>query len=173
MAGAADRRRGREARTRELRAEPWPDCGDRGGAHDRHRARHLRRGARQRLQGLEPRGHRGSGGRRLRRHIPGRLLAFVAGAGDAIAASDDAEHVTNVRSDLGKVGDASTYVTGIEPDTIAEGYSFDWKQGSDAVARPARAKKAIVDANFAEDHDIAVGDTVALLTPRARRSTSR
>ena len=90
---------------------------------------------------------------------------FVAGAGDAIASSDDAELVTNVRSELGKVDDASTYVTGIDPDTITEGYRFDWKQGSDAVLGRLGENGAIVDANFAEDHDIAVGDTVTLLTP--------
>ena len=43
--------------------------------------------------------------------------------------------MANVRSDLGKVGDASTYVTGIDPDTILETYKFDWKEGDDSVAR--------------------------------------
>ena len=75
---------------------------------------------------------------------------FVAAAGDSVAESPDAELVANVRSDLGKVGDNSTYITGIEPDTILETYRFDWQEG---------------DANFAEDNDIAVGDTIAVLTP--------
>ena len=90
---------------------------------------------------------------------------FVAAAGDSVAESPDAELVANVRSDLGKVGDNSTYVTGIEPDTILETYRFDWKEGNDSVAAGLGENGAIVDANFAEDNDIAVGDTIAVLTP--------
>jgi putative ABC transport system permease protein len=90
---------------------------------------------------------------------------FVAAAGDAARGSDDAEVIANVRSDLGKVGDASTYITGIDPRTILETYTFDWKEGDDTVVRNLGPNDAIVDANFAEDHDIAVGDTISILTP--------
>jgi putative ABC transport system permease protein len=89
---------------------------------------------------------------------------FAASAGDEIAESEDAEVVANVRSDLGKVGDSSTYVTGIDPNTILETYTFDWKEGDDSVARNLGPNDAIVDANFAEDNDIAVGDTISVLT---------
>jgi putative ABC transport system permease protein len=94
---------------------------------------------------------------------------FVAAAGDAVAEAPDAELVSNVRSDLGKVGDNSTYITGIEPDTILETYRFDWKEGDDSVASGLGENGAIVDANFAEDNDIAVGDTISILTPSGER----
>src|SRR3712207_1269277 len=58
---------------------------------------------------------------------------FVADAGEAAAGAPDAELVTSVRSELGKVAGNDTYVTGIEPDEIAQTYRFDWKEGSDAV----------------------------------------
>jgi putative ABC transport system permease protein len=90
---------------------------------------------------------------------------FVAAAGDEVAGSDTAEVVANVRSDLGKLGDASTYVTGIDPDTILQTYTFDWKEGDDSVVENLGPNDAIVDAKFAEDHDIAVGDTISILTP--------
>ena len=90
---------------------------------------------------------------------------FVAAAGDAVAGSPDAVVVANVRADLGKVGDASTYVTGIDPQTILETYNFDWKEGDDAVVQNLTDEQAIVDAKFAEDNDIAVGDTITVLTP--------
>ena len=90
---------------------------------------------------------------------------FVAAAGDAVAGSPDAEVVANVRSDLGKVDDASTYVTGIDPQTILQTYNFDWKEGDDSVVQNLTNDQAIVDAKFAEDHDIAVGDTIRVLTP--------
>ena len=90
---------------------------------------------------------------------------FVAAAGEAVAGSPDAEVVANVRSDLGKVDDASTYVTGIDPQTILQTYNFDWKEGDDSVVQNLTNDQAIVDAKFAEDHDIAVGDTISVLTP--------
>ncbi len=90
---------------------------------------------------------------------------FVAAAGDSIATSPDAEVVSNVRADLGKVGDSSTYVTGIEPETILQTYTFDWKEGDDSIVGSLGPNDAIVDAKFAEDNDIAVGDTISVLTP--------
>ncbi|HXV56869.1 MAG TPA: FtsX-like permease family protein, partial [Gaiellaceae bacterium] len=90
---------------------------------------------------------------------------FVAAAGESVADAPDAEVVAHVRSDLGKVGDNSTYVTGIDPNTILQTYSFDWKEGDDDVVRSLGPGDAIVDANFAEDNDLAVGDTISVLTP--------
>ncbi|MGH3023845.1 MAG: ABC transporter permease [Gaiellaceae bacterium] len=90
---------------------------------------------------------------------------FVAAAGDAVEESPEAELVANVRSDLGKVGENSTYITGINPETILETYRFDWKEGDDSVASGLGENGAIVDANFAEDNDIAVGDTITILIP--------
>ena len=90
---------------------------------------------------------------------------FVAAAGDAVAGSPDAEVVANVRSDLGKVDDASTYVTGIDPQTILQTYNFDWKEGDDSLVQNLTNDQAIVDSKFAEDHDIAVGDTISVLMP--------
>ncbi|MGH3005082.1 MAG: ABC transporter permease [Gaiellaceae bacterium] len=90
---------------------------------------------------------------------------FVAAAGDSVAESSDAELVAQVRADLGEVNGSSTYVTGIEPDTILETYSFDWKEGSDSVISELGGDGAIVDASFAEDNEIVVGDGIAVLTP--------
>ena len=74
LAGSQVRWNVREARAVERSAEPRADSRDRRGAHDRHRARHVRLGARERDEDLEPRGHRGSGRRRLPRHVGRRLL---------------------------------------------------------------------------------------------------
>jgi putative ABC transport system permease protein len=98
---------------------------------------------------------------------------FAAGAGDEVADSQQAEVVANVRSDLGKVSDASTYVTGIDPSTILETYNFDWKEGDDSVARNLGPNDAIVDANFAEDNGIEVGDTISVLTPSGQTLEQR
>jgi putative ABC transport system permease protein len=87
---------------------------------------------------------------------------FVAAAGDALAASPVPEVVTSVRSDAGLVNDVSTEVGGIEPDTIAEAYVFDWQDGDESSLAKLAANGALVSSNYAEDHDVAVGDTLTL-----------
>ena len=87
---------------------------------------------------------------------------FVAAAGDALAASPVPEVVTSVRSDVGLVNDASTEVGGIEPDTIAEAYVFDWREGDESVLATMGRTGAVVSSNYAEDHDISVGDALTL-----------
>ncbi len=87
---------------------------------------------------------------------------FVAGAGDALAASPVPGLVTNVRADLGEIDGHAGYVTGIEPDKIARAYRFDWKQGSDEVLGILGTTGAIVDTDFADEHDLQLGSTVKL-----------
>ena len=87
---------------------------------------------------------------------------FVAAAGDALAASPVPEVVTSVRSDAGLVNGDTAEIGGIDPDTIAEAYVFDWQDGDDSVLATLGTTNAVVEQNFAEDHDIAVGDTLTL-----------
>jgi putative ABC transport system permease protein len=87
---------------------------------------------------------------------------FVKAAGDALAGSSVPATVTSVRSDAGQVNGTTAEIGGIEPDSIAEAYVFDWKDGDDAVLADLGTNGAVVSANFAEDHDIAVGDTVTV-----------
>ncbi len=87
---------------------------------------------------------------------------FVAAAGDVLAASSVPEVVTSVRSDVGQVDGDTAEVGGIEPDTIAEAYHFVWRNGDDSVLATLGTTNAVVTENFADDHDIAVGDTVTI-----------
>jgi putative ABC transport system permease protein len=87
---------------------------------------------------------------------------FVAAAGDSLAASGGAEMVTSVRTDGGLVNGATTEVGGIDPDSIADAYVFDWKDGDENVLGTLGMDKAIVTANYADDHELAVGDTIEL-----------
>jgi putative ABC transport system permease protein len=94
---------------------------------------------------------------------------FVKDAGEAIDDAPEAAFVTNVRSELGKVAGHSAYVTGIQPRTITEAYRFDWAPGSsEAVLRHLGSNGAIVDADFAEEHGLAPGDEVELLSASNR-----
>jgi ABC-type antimicrobial peptide transport system permease subunit len=89
---------------------------------------------------------------------------FVAAAGDAAADASSAETVTHVRSEVAEIAGHSGYLTGIDPELITSGYSFDWTEGSDATLAEMGENGMIVDENFAEDHDIAVGQQVAVRT---------
>jgi putative ABC transport system permease protein len=87
---------------------------------------------------------------------------FVAAAGDALAESSVPEVVTSVRSDAGLVNGTTTEVGGIEPDTIADAYVFDWRDGDESVLATLGTTRAVVSSNYAEDHDIAVGNVLTL-----------
>ena len=133
-AGATRRRCGRAAGERQLRAQPGPDGCDGGRADDRYRARLLHRDAHERDEGVEPRGDRGAGGGRLRRDLARRVHAVRRRRrATRSAASSGPEVVTSVRSDGGLVDGDTTEIGGIEPDTIADAYVFDWKDGDDSV----------------------------------------
>jgi putative ABC transport system permease protein len=94
---------------------------------------------------------------------------FVAGAGEALEEAGGTELVTPVRAELGEVAGSGQYVTGIEPDDIASAYTFKWLEGSDAVLGSLGRDGAIVAKDFAEDHDLVVGDTFPLVTPDETR----
>jgi putative ABC transport system permease protein len=95
---------------------------------------------------------------------------FVAGAGEAVQKSPDAEFVTSVRSDLASADGESGYVTGIQPEAIAQAYTFDWKDGSDSVLGELGSNGAIISDDLADKKDLAVGDQFTLLTPNGKRT---
>lgn len=94
---------------------------------------------------------------------------FVAAAGDAVERAPEAEVVSDVRSELGKVAGSDKYVTGLEPATITEGYAFEWKDGSDAVLGQLRADGAVLPSDFAEDKKLQVGSDFELLSTDNKR----
>jgi putative ABC transport system permease protein len=87
---------------------------------------------------------------------------FVAAAGDALASSPVPEVVTSVRSEAGQVNGDTAEIGGIEPDTIADAYVFDWRDGDDSVLASLATTNAIVSSNWAEDHDVSIGDTLSI-----------
>jgi putative ABC transport system permease protein len=94
---------------------------------------------------------------------------FVAGAGDAVESSSVDELSTNVRADIGKAAGKTGYVTGIEPESIAKAYRFDWKEGSDAVLADLGRNGAIIDDDLADQKNLDVGSRFTLLTPANER----
>jgi putative ABC transport system permease protein len=89
---------------------------------------------------------------------------FVSAAGDAASDARSAETVTHVRSEVAEINGHGGYLTGIDPELITSGYAFDWTEGSDATLAQMGENGLIVDENFAEDHDIVVGQQVTVRT---------
>jgi putative ABC transport system permease protein len=93
----------------------------------------------------------------------------VPEAGDAVGSASGVELVSNVRSDGGEVAGSDKYVTGIEPDTIATTYEFDWKEGSNETLATLGEDGAILDDDFASEKNLDVGDTFTLLSVDNKR----
>ncbi|MDQ4082223.1 MAG: ABC transporter permease [Actinomycetota bacterium] len=93
---------------------------------------------------------------------------FVGAAGDAVETAPEAALATDVRSELGKAADSSKYVTGIEPRRIATAYRFDWEEGSNATLGELGTDGAIIDKDFADEKDLAVGERFELLVPSGK-----
>jgi putative ABC transport system permease protein len=94
---------------------------------------------------------------------------FVAGAGEAAGQSPATELVSPVRSELAKAAGEDGYLTGIDPRTIMDAYTFEWKEGSDAVLAKLGRNGAIVAEGFADDKNLGLEDTFQLLTPNGSR----
>ena len=95
---------------------------------------------------------------------------FVAGAGEALEESGAGEIVTPVRSELGKINGDAQYVTGIDPETIAETYTFQWASGSNEILGQLGRDGAIVAKDYAEDNDLRVGSPLELLASSGKKA---
>ncbi len=88
---------------------------------------------------------------------------FQPGPDEALASTPGAE-VVGVRGDFGEAFGNQENVTGVDPETIATVYAFDWRDGSDDVLASLSANGAVVEQSFATDHDLSVGSTFQVLT---------
>jgi putative ABC transport system permease protein len=96
---------------------------------------------------------------------------FVSAAGDALASSSGIEDVTSVRSDAALVNGSSTGVGGIDPDTIAKAYVFEWNEGDDGALAKLGTTGAVVSANWADDHDVGLGDQLQITSTSGDKAT--
>jgi len=96
--------------------------------------------------------------------IPSSIATDVAGL-------DGVGDVGSIRFSFAKVGDAAGQqrVAGVDPATIGGVFQFEFVEGSQRTVEELTPAQAIVDDGYAEANDIAVGDTVALLTPTGAR----
>jgi putative ABC transport system permease protein len=98
---------------------------------------------------------------------------YPSAIGDAVAAAPGIESVARVRTGGALVNDDEVEVGGIDPDTIASVYTFDWTEGSDEVVADLGTEGAIVSENYAEDHGIEVGSRLRLTSSDNRTADVR
>jgi putative ABC transport system permease protein len=90
---------------------------------------------------------------------------FPAAVGDAVEGANNVETVSNVRQDMADIDGNGGNLTGLDP-AIDEVYDFRWEEGSDEVLARLGDDGVILPDNFAEDNDLAVGDTLPVLSTK-------
>jgi putative ABC transport system permease protein len=77
---------------------------------------------------------------------------------------------SSVRFATGKVaGDSgTTTVTGIDPSTVNDVLSLDFKEGSNATLGSLSPSDVVVPSDFADSHGLKAGSSVTLVTPRGK-----
>jgi putative ABC transport system permease protein len=96
-----------------------------------------------------------------------RFEPFTGAAGGAVAAADEVETSSSVRSDRARIAGSDVDVSGIEPETIGRFYRFRWAAGEDPLARLGQ-NGAIVQKAFAAEHGLDVGSGLSMRTPDGR-----
>jgi putative ABC transport system permease protein len=90
-------------------------------------------------------------------------------AAAALASAPGVQAVSGVRQDSARAFGSDTSVGGIDPATITEVVGFDWKDGSDATFAELGATGAVLQSEFASDHDLRVGSSFSLETPQGKK----
>ena len=92
-----------------------------------------------------------------------------------LAEVDGVTAVSPIRFETGRlVGDSgNTSVTGVDPANVRDVLTLKWKDGSDELLSALGEGNAAVNDEFADEHDVAVGDTLRFITPRGNQVSYR
>ena len=90
-------------------------------------------------------------------------------AGNALASQPGVGTVSGVREDVARAFGSDESVAGVDPGTIATVASFDWDEGSDAALAGLGARGAVLQRDFADEHDLAVGSRFPVETAQGTR----
>jgi putative ABC transport system permease protein len=96
-------------------------------------------------------------------------LPFRAGEGDKLAAIGGVKAASHVRSDQALVQGKENTLTGVDPATIGQFYTFKWTAGSLAKLG---TDGALVTKSYASDHHLKLGSAVAIKTPSGVKATA-
>jgi putative ABC transport system permease protein len=94
-------------------------------------------------------------------------------AGDDLRGIEGVAAVSSIRFTDGEVketGDKS-FITSVDPQQVSQVFKLQWEEGSEETVQAMTRDDAVVDDAYAVDNDIAVGDTLTVLTPAGREAT--
>jgi putative ABC transport system permease protein len=89
---------------------------------------------------------------------------FEAAEGNALARVPGVKTASHVRNDKAIVGGEERDVTGVDPATIGQFYTFDWTKGSDATVARLGQDGALVTKTYADDKNLVVGKRLSIET---------
>jgi putative ABC transport system permease protein len=95
---------------------------------------------------------------------------FPAAVGDAVEDADGVETVSNVRQEIAEIDGDGANLTGLDG-SITDVYDLRWEEGSDEVLAQLGADGVVLPSHVAEDKDLAVGDTLTVLTTENERKS--
>jgi ABC-type antimicrobial peptide transport system permease subunit len=88
---------------------------------------------------------------------------FPSAVGDAVEDATFAETVSNVRQDIAEIEGSGANLTGLD-ENITAVYDLRWEEGSDELVTQLGDDGAVIPNNVAEDKNLAVGDTLTVLS---------
>ena len=91
-------------------------------------------------------------------------MPFDVAEADTLAGVPGVNTASQVRTDKALVAGDEQAVTGVDPATIGDFYTFDWTDGSAASVDELGAGGALVTQTYADDQDVAVGDKLSIQT---------
>ncbi|HET9508324.1 MAG TPA: FtsX-like permease family protein [Gaiellaceae bacterium] len=85
-------------------------------------------------------------------------------AAEAAADAPGVETVASVRTAEARIFDSNEFITAVDEGAVSA-ISLDWIEGSQETFAELGSNGAFVDEDYAEEHDLAVGSPIPILTP--------
>jgi putative ABC transport system permease protein len=97
------------------------------------------------------------------------------GVVDELKGVDGVAAVSPIRLDVAKLASdgSKVQVSGVDPASAAQALSLDWSQGTNDALSQLGDRDVIVNQDFADSNNVAVGDQIAFITPRGKRVSYR
>ena len=98
-------------------------------------------------------------------------MPFRAAEGTALAKVPGVKGASHVRSDTVLIKGKERAISGIDPATIADFYTFTWAKGSEQTLAKLGTDGAIVKKGYADDNQLSIGSSIAITMPSGAKRT--